>query len=132
MARKKAETAAPPRVVALQAEIMAAAIAEAPATARDMELALKDTIERLTPLVAGALATLAAEDPDAFLKHYANLAEFKMPKLARVEHQVAGAVDHRHFVAVEHREAGPIKVAASVHPSVIDRALDVQYTDETK
>ena len=51
---------------------------------------------------------------DAFLKHYANLAEFKMPKLARVEHQVAGAVDHRHFVAVEHREAGPKRIDASV------------------
>ena len=114
MARKKPETAAPPRVVALQAEIVAAALADAPGTAKDMEVALKDTIERLTPLVAGALAQLAHEDPDAFLKHYANLAEFKMPKLARVEHQVAGAVDHRHFVAVEHREAGPKRIDASV------------------
>lgn len=107
MGRKKAETPAPPRVVALQAQLVATALAEVPAIAGDMELALKTTIERLTPLVAQALATLAASDPDAFLKHYANLAEFKMPKLARVEHKVAGGVDHRHFVAVEHRDESP-------------------------
>jgi len=115
--RKKAETPAPANVVALQASIINQALTAAPATAGAMEVALKDTIDRLTPLVAGALAQLAAEDPDAFLKHYANLAEFKMPKLARVEHTVEGAVDHRHFVAVEHRETGPKVIEASVVPA---------------
>lgn len=112
--RKKAEVAAPPRLVALQAEVVLAALRSAPAITGDMEVALKATVDRLTPLVAEALARLAVDDPDAFLKHFANLAEFKMPKLARVEHKVEGQIDQRHFVAVEHREAGPKLIEAEV------------------
>lgn len=101
-------------MVALQAEIVLEAIRAAPASVGDMETALRDTVSRLTPIVAEALGRLAVEDPDAFLKHYANLLEFKTPKLARIEHKVEGQIDQRHFVAVEHREAGPKLIEAEV------------------
>jgi hypothetical protein len=59
-----------------------------------------------SPLALEAMARLAVENPDAFLRHYAAFLEFSKPKLARVEHKHDGA-NLGVFVAVEHREAGP-------------------------
>lgn len=59
-----------------------------------------------SPLALEAMARLAVEDPDAFLRHYATFLEFTRPKLARVEHTgEAGKLGV--FIAVEQREAGP-------------------------
>lgn len=58
-----------------------------------------------SPAVLTALARIAGENPDAFLRHVLSLLEFSKPKLARVEH--AGKVGGNVFVAVEAREAGP-------------------------
>jgi predicted NBD/HSP70 family sugar kinase len=60
-----------------------------------------------SPLALEALARLADENPDAFLKHYAALLEFSRPKLARVEHQHEGNPLTGIFIAVEQRESGP-------------------------
>lgn len=59
-----------------------------------------------SPLALEAMARLAVENPDAFLRHYSNFLEFSKPKLARVEHKHEGA-NLGVFVAVEQREAGP-------------------------
>lgn len=58
-----------------------------------------------SPLALEAMARLAVENPDAFLRHYATFLEFHKPKLARVEH--TGKAIGNVFVAVEQREAGP-------------------------
>lgn len=58
-----------------------------------------------SPLALEAMARLAVENPDAFLRHYASFLEFSKPKLARVEH--TGKALGNVFVAVEQREAGP-------------------------
>jgi hypothetical protein len=109
MARKKAETAAPPRMVALQAEVLLeASRTGALPIGADAAEAIKALVDRMTPSAAEAMTRLAVENPDAFLKHFLNMAEFKLPKLARVKHQVDGQVDHRHFVAVEKREERPV------------------------
>lgn len=63
--------------------------------------ALKDS-----PLALEAMARLAVENPDAFLKHFATFLEFSRPKLARVEH-TGEASRLGVFVAVEQRESGP-------------------------
>ncbi len=112
---KKAEKAAPPRMVALQAEVLLEAHrnGSVPMTA-DSAGAIKELVDRMTPSAAEAMARLAVEDPDAFLKHFLNMAEFKLPKLARVEHQVEGGLSHQHFVAVERREEGPRPIEAKV------------------
>ena len=58
-----------------------------------------------SPAVLNALARLAGENPDAFLRHVMNLLEFQKPKLARVEH--TGNALGNVFIAVETRETGP-------------------------
>lgn len=107
------------QAVALQANLLAAAagagvpvdpgavdrVAKALAkfSAHDVQAVeiLKDS-----PLALEAMARLAVENPDAFLRHYSNFLEFSKPKLARVEHKHEGA-NLGVFVAVEQREAGP-------------------------
>lgn len=59
-----------------------------------------------SPLALEALVRLAEDNPEAFLRQYANLAEFNRPRLARVEHKGDG-LGLGVFVAVEQREAGP-------------------------
>lgn len=59
-----------------------------------------------SPLALEAMARLAVENPDAFLRHYATFLEFTKPKLARVEH-TGDASKLGVFIAVEQREAGP-------------------------
>lgn len=59
-----------------------------------------------SPLALEAMARLAVENPDAFLRHYAAFLEFTKPKLARVEH-TGDASKLGIFIAVEQREAGP-------------------------
>lgn len=59
-----------------------------------------------SPLALEAMARLAVENPDAFLRHYATFLEFTRPKLARVEHDHKGSLGNV-FIAVEQREAGP-------------------------
>jgi hypothetical protein len=59
-----------------------------------------------SPLALEAMARLAVENPDAFLRHYSNFLEFSKPKLARIEHKHDGSAIGV-FVAVEQREAGP-------------------------
>lgn len=58
-----------------------------------------------SPLALEAMARLAVENPDAFLRHYATFLEFHKPKLARVEH--TGNALAQTFIAVEQRESGP-------------------------
>lgn len=66
-----------------------------------------------SPAVLSALARLAGENPDAFLRHVMNLLEFQKPKLARVEH--TGKALGNVFIAVEARETGPpTKLAGKV------------------
>lgn len=64
-----------------------------------------------SPLALAAMARLAEENPDAFLRHWATFLEFSRPKLARIEHQHEGNALGV-FVAVEQREAGPPPPAA--------------------
>ena len=71
---------------------------------------------RDSPLALEAMARLAVENPDAFLRHYATFLEFTKPKLARVEHNHQGNALGV-FVAVEQREAGP-------PPHVAGRVID--------
>ena len=59
-----------------------------------------------SPLALEAMARLAVENPDAFLRHYATFLEFTKPKLARVEH-TGNAAGVGVFIAVEQRESGP-------------------------
>lgn len=59
-----------------------------------------------SPAVLNALARVADEDPDAFLRHVLSLLEFSKPKLARVENLHEGTALGV-FVAVEQREPGP-------------------------
>jgi hypothetical protein len=105
--RTKAETPAPTSAIALQASIVLEAIKSGAVEARDVQSALVASVERTAPLVAQALARLFEEDPDAFLKHWTALAEFKTPRVQRVEHRIEGEVKHSHFVAVERREVDP-------------------------
>lgn len=76
----------------------------APFSSADLRVleAIKDS-----PAVLAALARLAEEDPDSFLKHVTNLMEFTRPKLARVEHTGEGDARLGIFIAVEQRESGP-------------------------
>jgi hypothetical protein len=102
-------------MVALQAEVLLeASRTGALPIAADAAEAIRALVDRMTPSAAEAMTRLAAEDPDAFLKHFLNMAEFKLPKLARVEHQVEGQIAHQHFVAVERREEGPRPIEAKV------------------
>lgn len=80
-----------------------AAAALAKFTTRDVRV-----LDVLTdsPLALEAMAQLAVDNPDAFLRHYATFLEFSKPKLARVEHQHEG-MNLGVFVAVEQREPGP-------------------------
>jgi hypothetical protein len=65
-----------------------------------------------SPLALEAMARLAVENPDAFLRHYAAFLEFSRPKLARVEH--TGKALGNIFIAVEQRETGPPPAARLV------------------
>lgn len=58
-----------------------------------------------SPAALAAMARLADEDPDAFLRQVQGFLEFSKPKLARVEH--TGNAMSQVFVAVEQRETGP-------------------------
>ncbi len=59
-----------------------------------------------SPAVLNALARLADENPDAFLRHVLSLLEFSKPKLARVENIHEGDAG-KVFIVVEQRESGP-------------------------
>jgi hypothetical protein len=65
-------------------------------------------------LALEALARLADDNPEAFLRQYANLMEFSKPRLARVEHKGDGTGLAGIFISVEAREAGPPPAARVV------------------
>jgi len=106
---KQSKTPTPLAAIKFHQELIAQA-QSAGVPAREFDSALKVLVEEMEPLARQALVQLAASDPDAFLKHFINLAEFKAPKLARVEHRVEGALDHLHYVAVERREEPPVLI----------------------
>lgn len=110
----------PVSVVALQARLLSQAVeAGVPVKPETLEKAASvlarfspADLTRLeavadSPLALEALARLADENPEAFLRQYANLLEFSKPRLARVEHKSEGLGLAGIFVAVETREAGP-------------------------
>lgn len=105
---KRAPTPSPPAAVALQAEIVleASRLGLVPLT-QGGSAAILEIVDNLTPSAYDAMHRLSQVDPDAFLKHYLAMAEFKMPKLARTELKVEGEVNMAHFVAVEKREERP-------------------------
>lgn len=100
---------APPSAVMLQAQILveASRLGLAPLTTAGSP-AILEIVEKLTPSAYEAMQQLAVSDPDAFLKHFLSMAEFKLPKLARTELKVEGGLDMAHFVAVERREERPV------------------------
>lgn len=119
MARKPKPETETSQVVRLQAHLLSeaakAGVPVKPETAAEVASALSKfspadltKLEAIadSPLALEALAKLAEENPEAFLRQYANLIEFSRPRLARTEIKADGPLAAV-FVAVEQREAGP-------------------------
>lgn len=69
--------------------------------------ATDNVLENMHPLVPQMLQLLAVWEPEKALRIYADLLEYRLPKLSRVEHK--GDINHTHslFIPVEEREERP-------------------------